>query len=50
MSSPDMFDKLTSQVGEWARNNPGPPAEFELSSDRELTGTDPDGLVTVTMP
>lgn len=46
---PDMFDRLTTQVGEWARNNPGPPAEFELSSDRELTGTDPDGLVTVTM-
>lgn len=46
---PDMFDRLTSQVGEWAEKNPSPPQEFELSSDRELTGTDPDGLVTVTM-
>lgn len=46
---PQMFDRLTSQVGEWAQKNPGPPEEFELSSGRELTGSDPDGLVTVTM-
>ncbi|MGA4508506.1 hypothetical protein ACQB6R_09555 [Propionibacteriaceae bacterium G1746] len=46
---PEMFDRLTAQVGEWAARSPEPPQEFELSSERELTGTDPDGLVTVTM-
>ena len=46
---PEMFDRLTDQVGEWAETHPGPPGEFELTSDRELTGTDSEGLVTVTM-
>lgn len=46
---PDMFDRLTQQVGQWASKHPDPPAEFELSSERELTGSDSAGLVTVTM-
>ncbi|MGA4669649.1 hypothetical protein ACPCG0_07640 [Propionibacteriaceae bacterium Y1923] len=46
---PEMFDRLTAQVGDWAARHPGPPEEFELSSTRELTATDPEGLVSVTM-
>ena len=45
---PDMFDRLTEQVDRWAKEYPEPP-EFELSSDRELTCTDPAGRVQVTM-
>lgn len=45
---PDVFDRLTEQVGRWANDYPEPP-EFELSSDRELTCTDPAGRVQVTM-
>jgi hypothetical protein len=45
---PDMFDRLTEQVDRWANEYPEPP-DFELSSDRELTCTDPAGRVQVTM-
>ena len=45
---PDMFDRLTEQVDRWAKEYPEPP-EFELSSDRELTCTDPAGRAQVTM-
>jgi len=43
---PDMFDKLTAQVEQWAEKYPEPP-EFELASDRELTRTDADRRVEV---
>jgi hypothetical protein len=45
---PDMFDKLTAQVEQWAEQYPEPP-EVELSSDRELTRSDADRRVEVTM-
>jgi hypothetical protein len=48
MEMPDMFDKLTAQVEQWAELYPEPPG-FELASDRELTGTDADRRVEVTM-
>jgi hypothetical protein len=48
MEMPDMFDKLTAQAGQWAELYPEPP-EFELSSDRELTRTDAERRVEVTM-
>ena len=43
---PDMFDRLTAQVEQWAELYPEPP-EFELASDRELTRA--DRRVEVTM-
>ncbi len=45
---PDMFDKLTRQVERWAEHCPEPP-EFEPASERELTGSDDDRRVEVTM-
>jgi hypothetical protein len=48
MELPDMFDKLTTQVGEWAEQYPDPP-DFDLGSDRELTTTDAERRVEVTM-
>ena len=45
---PDMFDRLTDQVGEWAQRQPGV-GDYALKSDRELTDTDDAGWVTVTM-
>jgi hypothetical protein len=45
---PDMFDKLTAQAQRWAEQYPEPP-EFELASDRELTRTDTERRVEVTM-
>src|SRR5674476_811666 len=48
MEMPDMFDKLTAQVEQWAEIYPEPP-EFELASDRELTRTDAAHRVEVTM-
>jgi hypothetical protein len=45
---PDMFDRLTEQVQRWAEEYPEPPA-FVLTSDKELSGTDPAGHVEVTM-
>lgn len=45
---PDMFDKPTRQVEQWAQDYPEPP-EFEVASDRELTRTDAEGRVEITM-
>lgn len=45
---PEMFDRLSAQIQEWAREYPEPP-EFELSSERDLTCTGLDGRVEVTM-
>lgn len=45
---PDMFDRLTEQAERWAKEFPDVP-EFELSSDREVSGTDPQQHVEVTM-
>ena len=45
---PDMFDKLTAQAQRWAEQYPQPP-DFELASSRELTRTDTDRRVEVTM-
>ena len=48
MEMPDMFDRLTAQVEQWAEMYQEPP-EFELASDRELTRTDAERRVEVTM-
>ena len=45
---PDVFDALAEKAQSWARQFPEPP-EFALTSDRELTCTDPAGRVQVTM-
>ena len=45
---PDMFDQLTAQAETWAERYPEPP-DFELSSERELTRTDTERRVEVTM-
>lgn len=45
---PDMFDKLTTQVERWAEQHPEPP-ELEPASERELTRTDAEHRVEVTM-
>lgn len=45
---PDMFDRLAEEAGRWANQYPEVP-EFEPSSDREVSGTDPAGHVEVTM-
>lgn len=46
---PEMFQRLADKTGEWAQANPGVVTDYELHSDRELTGTDESGRVTVTM-
>ena len=48
MEMPDMFDKLTAQAQQWAESCPEPPA-FELASERELTRSDAERRVEVTM-
>lgn len=45
---PDMFDKLTARAEHWATSYPEPP-EFELTSERELTRSDAERRVEVTM-
>lgn len=45
---PDVFDRLTEQAQRWAEEFPEPP-DFELASDRELSCTDRDEHVEVTM-
>ncbi len=45
---PDMFDRLAEEAERWANQFPEVP-EFDLSSDREVSGTDPAGHVEVTM-
>ena len=45
---PEMFDRLTDQVGQWSLLQPGT-GDYILSSDRELTDSDDTGLITVTM-
>lgn len=42
-----LFDRLTSMTGEMAENPPEP--DWELHSERELTCTDTQELVTVVM-
>ena len=48
MEMPDMFDKLTAQTQRWAELRPDPP-DFELASERELTRSDAERRVDVTM-
>ena len=45
---PDMFDKLTAQAEQWAESLPEPP-ELDLTSERELTCSDAERRVEVTM-
>ena len=45
---PDMFDKLTAQAQRWAEHYPQPP-DFELASSREISRTDTERRVEVTM-
>ncbi|GAB3624301.1 hypothetical protein GCM10027418_23850 [Mariniluteicoccus endophyticus] len=46
---PDLYDQLVERTAAWADANPTRPELFELSSERELSGSDPDERVHVTI-
>ncbi len=48
---PELFDRLTKATGEWANQAPQPFdwQSYELTSERRISGEDPQGHVTVVM-
>lgn len=47
---PDVFDRLQERVEQWSATLPDtPPGQWVLSSDRELSGSDPQERVMVTI-